>query len=79
MPTLANVALTDTFDTWRIRTNQIIVSLNSVDTNAINALAISGYAAVTANVGYDKANSAATTANSAYDQSNTAYAQANIG
>ena len=53
MPTLANVALTDTFDTWRIRTNQIIVSLNSVDTNAINALAISNYAAVTANVGYE--------------------------
>ena len=25
---LANVALTDTFDTWRVRTNQIIVALN---------------------------------------------------
>ena len=58
MAILANVALNDTLDTWRIRTNQIIVSLNSVDSNSTNALAISNYAAVTANVGYDKANSA---------------------
>ena len=79
MPTLANVALTDTFDTWRIRTNQIIVSLNSIDSNSTNGLLISGYAATTANVGYDKANSAATTANSAYNQANTGYTQANTG
>ena len=79
MPTLANVALTDTFDTWRIRTNQIIVSLNSVDSNSTNALSVSNFAAVTANVAYNKGNSAATTANSSYNQSNTAYTQANTG
>ena len=32
MPALANVALTDTFDTWRIRTNQIIVKGNDDET-----------------------------------------------
>jgi len=79
MPTLANVAITDTFDTWRIRTNQIIVSLNSVDSNSTNALSVSNSAAITANVAYDKGNSAATTANSSYNQSNTAYTQANTG
>ena len=41
---LANVALTNTFDEWRTRTNQIIVSLDQNDT--ITALA------------YNKANSA---------------------
>jgi hypothetical protein len=30
MPALANVALTDTFDTWRVRTNQVIVKGNYV-------------------------------------------------
>ena len=29
MPTFANVALTDSFDTWRVRTNQIITDVNS--------------------------------------------------
>ena len=29
---LANIALTDTFDTWRIRTNQIIVNLDQANT-----------------------------------------------
>ena len=41
---LANVALTDTFDTWRTRTNQIIVSLDQNDGLTANA--------------YNKANSA---------------------
>lgn len=31
---LANVALTDSFDTWRIRTNQIIISLDQTNTYA---------------------------------------------
>jgi hypothetical protein len=28
---LANVALTDTLDTWRIRTNQIIINLDQIE------------------------------------------------
>jgi len=34
---LANVALTDTFDTWRTRTNQVIVSLDQNDGLTANA------------------------------------------
>lgn len=37
MPALANVALTDTFDTWRIRTNQIIVKGNDDETITLAA------------------------------------------
>ena len=44
MPSLANVALTDTFDTWRIRTNQLIVKTNDDELATIAA--------------FDKANSA---------------------
>ena len=31
MPALSNVAITDTFDTWRIRTNQIILKTNDLE------------------------------------------------
>ena len=44
MPTLSNVAITDTFDTWRVRTNQIIVKGNEDETISVAA--------------YNKANSA---------------------
>ena len=44
MPALANVALTDTFDTWRIRTNQVIVKGNDEELKLTDA--------------YDKANAA---------------------
>ena len=44
MPALANVAITDTFDTWRIRTNQLIVKTNDDEVYSTAA--------------YDKANSA---------------------
>lgn len=37
MPALANVALTDTFDTWRIRTNQVIVKGNEEETRLTDA------------------------------------------
>lgn len=37
MALLANVALTNTFDEWRTRTNQIIVGLDVADTKANNA------------------------------------------
>jgi hypothetical protein len=33
---LANVALTDTFDVWRTRTNQIVVLLNATDSNLVS-------------------------------------------
>lgn len=36
MVALANVVLSDTFDTWRTRTNQIIVKLDQLETNAVN-------------------------------------------
>lgn len=41
---LANIALTDTFDTWRIRTNQIIVNLDQANTliYGVEANSISG-------------------------------------
>jgi len=32
---LANVALTDTFDQWRTRTNQIIVNLDQIENSNI--------------------------------------------
>lgn len=37
MPILANVVTTDTFDTWRIRTNQLIVQSNQSFDMALNA------------------------------------------
>jgi hypothetical protein len=36
---LANVATTNTFDEWRIRTNQIIYKLDEVEGNTSNSLA----------------------------------------
>ena len=36
MVALANVTLLDTFDTWRTRTNQIIIKLDQLETNAVN-------------------------------------------
>lgn len=38
MAALANVALTDTFDTWRVRTNQLIVYSDQTNTYATSAL-----------------------------------------
>ena len=37
MPALSNVAITDTFDTWRVRTNQIILKTNDYDTTIANS------------------------------------------
>lgn len=81
---LANVALTDTFDVWRVRTNQIIISLDqtSIATTAAFALANADNTYVTA--AFAKANSAnylAFLVNSntvaAYTQANGAFIQAN--
>ena len=88
---LANVALTDTFDVWRVRTNQIIISLDqtSIATTAAFALANADNTYVTA--AFAKANSANylaflvnsntvaayTQANGAFIQANAAFVQAN--
>jgi hypothetical protein len=61
---IANVALTNTFDEWRVRTNQVIVLSNEV-----NALAVA--ASVVANAGFDKANSANIVGSSAFNVANT--------
>ncbi len=75
---IANVALTDTYDQWRIRTNQIILFANEIETrqnavfdtlNASYTVANSGYGV--ANSGYDKTNLVFTTTNAVYTQSNT--------
>ena len=81
---LANVALTDTFDTWRTRTNQIIVLSDGNETRSIAAFdkantagtdAINAYG--TANVAFAKANTANTDAISAFTAANAAFAKAN--
>jgi len=55
---IANVALSDTFDTWRIRTNEIAIVVNENDT-ALDASFLKGNTAhLVANTAYDKANSA---------------------
>ena len=48
---LANVALTDTFDTWRVRTNQIIIALDQANTASYSGIN-------TSTQGFVKANSA---------------------
>ena len=57
---LANVSLSDTFDTWRTRTNQLIILADQNSTFA--------------NLGYTQANSAYLQANTAYTRANTAEA-----
>jgi hypothetical protein len=77
MPVLANVALTDTFDTWRIRTNQIIVSLNTVDANSSNAYAVSIAGITTANLGYQQANVGTNIAIASFNATNSNYGLSN--
>lgn len=75
---LANVALTDTFDIWRVRTNQLIVYSSQVDdkVNTAYELANSSYDSsnagyVVSNSAFDKTNLVFTTVNAAFTQSNT--------
>lgn len=63
--TIANVTLTNTFDEWRVRTNQLIVGYNDV--------------IVIANAAFDKANTGDTTGVNAYDTANAAFDTANTG
>lgn len=63
---LANVALTDTFDTWRIRTNQLIVA-----TEQASEAVLAAYAA------FSKANSANVLAFTSFNHGNAAFDKAN--
>ena len=64
MPALSNVALTDTFDTWRIRTNQVIIKGNEEEIRVTNA--------------YDRANATGTGAN-AFTSATVAGANTAVG
>jgi len=89
---LANVALTDTFDVWRVRTNQIIISLDQTSIATTAAFALANADNTYATAAFAKANSANyfaflvntntvsafTHANGAFIQANAAFAQANI-
>lgn len=81
---LANVQITDTFDVWRTRTNQIIVALeqtlvggtaNSIiaafnKANSANYLAFN--ASANASAAFDKANTGGTISYQAFDKANAA-------
>jgi hypothetical protein len=91
MAALANVALTDAFDTWRTRINQLVIKANenegSVEVgfaraNDANSIARSGFGQANtardhANVSFGGANTARGHANAAFLQANTARDQAN--
>jgi hypothetical protein len=91
MVALANVALTDTFNTWVTRTNQLVVKTNDSELALISAFgkansanyysylidANTSAAYSQANTAYNQANTGYTQANTAYNQANTGYTQAN--
>jgi len=82
--TIANVALTNTFDEWRTITNQIVVKINLVA--EINAITNNPFDTASNNVAsanlssriYALANSAFAQANLSYSHANNAYNYANV-
>lgn len=70
---LANVALTDTFDTWRIRTNQLIVAADQSSSAIVTAFLASD----TANAAFSKSNSANVLAFTSFNHANVAFDKAN--
>ena len=88
---ISNVALTDTFDEWRNKTNQLIVQgdqilinigdlyprTNSIMFNANNSYNVANFSAVQANTARLHANVAFEQANTARTHANTAHEQAN--
>lgn len=62
---LSNVALTDTYDVWRVRTNQLVALSNLYEANN------TGLAYSTANAAYVQANTGLATAQAAYARGNT--------
>ena len=67
---IANVALTDTFDTWRLRTNQIILYSNQLNEQQ-------NLVFLTVNAAYTVLNAAYTSSNADYVLTNAAYTMAN--
>lgn len=85
---IANVSLTDTFDIWRTRTNQLIVIGNSLtnQTHPIANIAVAAFATAN-NAGnvaaaavatiYPQMNAISIVANTSFDTANAAFAKAN--
>jgi hypothetical protein len=68
---LSNVALTDTFDVWRTRTNQLIGAVDQSLSFANSAYIAANLVVSTVSLAYDKANSANIVAAKAFDKANT--------
>jgi hypothetical protein len=84
--TISNVALTNTFDEWRVTTNQVIVAINTITEGNSNVNFLTANAVVVGgvNVGttlvaaFAKANTANVTADLAYAKANTANVTADL-
>lgn len=81
---LANVALTDTFDTWRIRTNQLCSLYDQTNTAVIAAVSTAAFSYTQSNLAFSQANAAyafgnvvSGNAKAAFIQANAAYVRAN--
>lgn len=81
---LANVALTDTFDTWRIRTNQLCSLYDQTNSSVTVATTTSSFSYNQSNIAFSQANAAYAFANivsgnarAAFTQANNAYLRAN--
>lgn len=81
---LANVALTDTFDTWRIRTNQLCSLYDQTNTSVTVSTTLSAFSYTQANIAFSQANAAYAFSNvvsgnalAAFIQANAAYTRAN--
>lgn len=72
MPLLANVALTNTFDEWRVRTNQLVVKTNDMELVSANAFTTANAAVTNAAAAFGRVNTVYTIANTAYDKANSA-------
>lgn len=79
MPALANVALTDTFDVWRTRTNQIIIKLDQVETSDAASFAKANAANISAGAAFDRANIAVANINYVNSAMQISFASANSG
>lgn len=78
MAALANVALTDTFDVWRTRTNQIIMKLDQVETSDNSSFGTANAANLAAGAAFDKANTSNIVAVAAFAKANTGAVSANL-
>lgn len=75
---ITTIVNTDTFNTWLVRTNQLITGQNNLETsNAVLAYANAVYANAVAVFSISQSNTARTHANSAFSAANAAFANAN--